>query len=237
MSINVYWSTLGPEWLRATEPELLFPKIVSKFYKEKDETLDGMFQCPAITSAYKNVYSLRSIYDYNIRLDKETGRVSSSKYDQNFFDRQILIRSSKNRLLSFVNQNIFFTEEKSLKLTACIPAVYEDNDIAQNTFLVSGEYDIGKWFRSLDFAFFINENVDSINIKYGDIFSYIKFHTDQKIKFHKFAMTPKLSFFSESCGSTTRYRNIQKWKLADFYSLFHKNMKKNILKEIKENLV
>ena len=95
MAITVYWACLETEWMRSKTPELVLPKYIKDFNKSDN----WVKYCPAIRDELKNTFALRSIYDYQFTLLKDS--VSSTFYDQDFFNRHVVVRSMEERSFSF----------------------------------------------------------------------------------------------------------------------------------------
>jgi len=234
MAITVYWSMLEDEWMRAKEPVSIEKKLYQKynFLTNKDNPNVFVSGCPSTKNYMKNLYGLSSIYDYNFDI-LEDGQVSSTMYSQNFFDKHVLIRDFENNFYSFSQTYIFFTKEPSLKVEAYLPPFLENNFIANNSHSIPATFDIGKWFRNLEFPFILNNGVDRFSISIGDIYAYIRFNTDEKIIFKKFIPTDKIIFYSNSFSNTI-FGKRPTSPLSYFYSL--STFKKKIIKEIEENL-
>jgi hypothetical protein len=231
MSIVVYWACNEIEWLRAKEPKPIY-KNFAKSINDKNTMIE---LCPSIKDYMKNIFAINSLYDYNFEISNDENNVKSSLYDQKFFDRHVMIRSQIDRLFSFSQNFIFFTEEKSLKMSAGISPFLEDNNITKRCITIPGIIDIGKWFRVIDFAFYLKKDYDNFEIKEDEIFQYIKFDTKEKIIFKQFRVNEKISNYLLDIINAKSSR-INKSRILDsYYSMF--NHKKNIIKEIKNNLV
>jgi hypothetical protein len=228
MTITVYWSSFEESWMKAKEPKNIYKDFIKKTHLDPGEA--DISKCPSVKEAMKNVYGLRSMFDYSFSLEKDS--FYSNMFDQNFLNTHVVRRSEK--LFSFVHTYIFFTEEKSLKMTGQMFPFLEDNFASNSCLIFPGSFDIGKWFRNTEFAFFLKDGVDHFSIKEDDIYMYIKFHTDEKIVFKKFIPTEKIKFMSTSTNCLNRFSFYPK-KLDDYYK--NLTFKNKILKEIKENLV
>jgi hypothetical protein len=229
MAITVYWTSLEPEWMRAEEPLSMYKKLI------RDPKIDGsgIHLCGGSKKYLSKVYGLKSIYEYDFSIS-ETLEVRSDKYNQEFFDSHVVIRSAPNKLFSFAQDTVFFTEEKSLELSVGIAPFMEDNSISERCLTVPGTLDIGKWFRSIDFAFFLKNNFNEFKVNEGDIYQYIHFNTEEKIIFKKFIPTQKIKFFAESTTKTTHRRKQRIRPLENYYDML--KHKRHIIKEIKANL-
>jgi hypothetical protein len=159
----------------------------------------------------------------------------SDLYDQDFFDNHVVVRSQEEKCFSFIQTFIFFTEDKSLKMSAGIFPFLEDNNITKRCIVIPGTMDIGKWFRRLDFAFYLKNEYDAFEIEENEIFQYIKFDTKEKIEFKQFRVSQKLIDFSKDIEMSKNSRKLKSRILDSYYEMF--NNKKQIIKEIKENLI
>jgi hypothetical protein len=156
-------------------------------------------------------------------------------YDQNFFDKHVIVRSEKEKLFSFTQHFIFFTEENSLKMSAGMLPFLEDNQITNRCIPIPGTFDIGKWFRLTEFAFYLKNNYNRFEIKEDDVFQYIKFDTEEKIIFKQFYVNEKIRKHVEEVIRAKNYRINKYRQLQNYYLMF--NHKKEIMKEIKNNLI
>ena len=91
---------------------------------------------------------------------------------------------------------------------------------------------IGRWFRNTEFSFFLKKEFDEFKISNGEIYSYMRIHTEKNIKFVQFRYTQKISEYNKDGFELTK---TPLKKLENYYKNF-KN-KKLILKEIQENII
>ena len=231
MAINVYWSVLDNEWLRATVPQdVRKTHFSTEMFQEV-----GIIRCPANRDFLHNYYSLSSIYSYNIFLDSENQKAWSDLYDQIFFDTHVRVRSYRHRSLSFMMQYIFFVEEESLLMSMHQPFL-EDNIINNTCILYPGQFDIGKWFRNLDFAFRLKKSADKFVINEKDIYAYVKFHTDEDINFIQFRASRELRDLANDIANCRKYQPSNTYRPLDYrYESF--STKNLIVQEIKKNIL
>jgi hypothetical protein len=229
MSINIYWACNEKEWLRAKQPE----PIYSSFIKNIKDQNSKLQLCPSVKQYMNNTFSIKSIYDYSFQIN-ENENIFSNVYDQNFFDTHVQIRSTKDKLFSFKQQFLFFTDEDSLLMSAGIFPFLENNNITKKCIPIPGEVDIGKWFRQMDFAFYL-KNSDSFEIEENEIYQYTKFHTNKKINFKQFKITKELNDYLLDVENAKISRKIKNRPLQDYY--FMLKHKKYIIEEIKSNLI
>jgi hypothetical protein len=230
MSINVYWACLEEEWMRAEKPFPVYAGIQNRL--NISET--NIAQCPAFKESMKNLFALRSLYDYRFVVDKESNLVTSDMYNEYFLKEHVYVRSLKENSFSFSQYYSFFTEEKSLLITANIFPYLEDNSITKKCIIFPGSFDIGKYFRNIEFGFKIKDEYNAFDINRGDIYQYVKFHTDEKINFIQYRHTKELS---DLMKETISFRNfkLKYSSLEEFYSFF--KIKRMVIKEIKKNII
>lgn len=230
-TINVYWTCIEKEWLRAEPPESLSTVFYRNRKYDKNYPDVNMHFCPALNNHFNNMFALKSLYNYSFKI--VDNNIVSDDYDQEFFSRHVNIKSIEKKLFSFNQSFIFFTDEESLPSTLSIPPYLEDNNITDRCIIMPGELDIGKWFRNIDMTFYLKNKYNEFKIEENEVFSYMKFHTDKKINFIPFRQTSKLNdLLFDQIDSKSNKKKI--FSIEKFYSVF--KTKKLILKEIKENL-
>jgi len=129
---------------------------------------------------------------------------------------------------------VFFTDEKSLKMTVGQFPFLEDNNITRRCAILPGAFDIGKWFRPIDFSFYLKNDYDEFKISEDEVYSYITFHTDESINFKQFYPSPTVKQLLSDILLSKKYM-VGKKSMENFYSMF--KTKSMILKEIKKNLI
>lgn len=228
--ITVYWACLEDQWMLANEPESVSKNFYDRYNFDKNETSSAINYCPSFNLNLKNVFTLQSIYDYDFEI--KGNDVITDKMDQHFFNDHIHIRSIRNKFFSFRNKYIFFTDKPSLPVTFYEFPFLEDNNITQRCIIPAGIYDIGKWFRNSEFSFFLKKEFNQFIVAKGEIYSYIRIHTKEKIQFKQFRYNQKLAEYNNDGFQLTR----SPLKTLDNYYKAFKN-KKLILREIQDNLV
>jgi len=232
MTVNVYWSCIEKEWMRAPAPE----PLAQSFYKgplfdKNDYGLD-MKTCPAFGMHMNNVFALRSMYSYEFSLNNSN--VSSPDYDQEFFNRHVVIKSMQKRLFSFTQGYTFFTDSPSLEVTVSEHPYLEDNDVTRRCLILPGKLDIGKWYRNIDTMFYLKNDYETFKISEGDVYGYLRFHTDEKINFIQYRQTDLMNrYMFDSINSKLNKK--KPYPLEKYNNMFRS--KKLILKEIKNNIL
>lgn len=232
MAINVYWACLENQWMLANEPDSVSQVFYEKKLYDKNDPQLMLNACPAFNKNFTNLFALRSLYDYEFTIEPD-GHIHTKYYDQKFFEDHVVVRSAEKRMFSFCNRFIFFTDAPSLNATFYEYPYLEDNNITERCMMVTGQHDIGKWFRNTEWAFWLKKNYNTFKIERNEIYSYVRFHTDQKIKFKQFKWTDKCKEYNNDGFGLNFYGYMK--TMENFYKNFR--TKKLILKEIKENLL
>jgi len=213
-------------------------QALTKTWKPGHMTTD-ILRCPVAMQQLKNVYRLKSPIDYD--LIWEGDRISSSALDQEFFSNNIILRDSSRGVISFTLARYMFFAEKPINMEFR-NAFYAKNSFTNNASIMEGHYNIGNWFRPLDIGIIFNEQKKRVKIERGDTLAYVKFHTDEKIKFKKFYCNERIIHYYQGTVGSKKYNVVGKYsvlkKMNAFYNIFIKSHYKNIiLKEIKSNLM
>ena len=183
---KIYWSYCDTSLqVRADAP---IP-VMFNYFKGQDITENGLeyVKCPAFKDYFHNTFGIQSLFDYDINFDKF---VHSTKHNQEFFEKMVNVRNEKSKLASFNQSYIFIAENDSLKME-CLPSMLENNSFNKTAILIPAVIDIGQYVRPIECAFHCRENKMEINEK--DIYSYIKFKTDDKIEFQRFLWTDSIA--------------------------------------------
>jgi len=238
--MRVYWSVcntnkIGISPLRYQEPTSSTKDMYDRI-TDIESNSNQIKRCPAIRNYHENVFSLKFPIDYYLSFRDDT-QVSTNMYDQEFFNNFFFIRSLKDRLFSLKLHYIFVTEESCV--ADFFPAINADNDFVNSTNLLSGRWDIGKWYRSLDCAFFLKEGVKEITIKEGMPYCYVRFNTDEPIEFIRFDYTNNIKDLMEHHLTIKKHINIRKYYPISWYYKFIDKVNYNakIIKEINNNLI
>jgi len=232
MALNVYWASCDKNWLLQKKPDLVNAKLNDLNLQTNDDRVSEMNRCPALIEELHNTYNLYSIYDYEFNVNVETNNIHTDYYDQDFFNKYVFIRSVKDKLFSYKQCFVFFTDADKLDASFCKFPFLEENEITKRCKIIPGKYDISKWFRPIEMAFFLKKEYSSFKVSKEDVMHYIQFHTKEKIKLKQFVFTEKLREYANTCGASSNFRLKS---LENYYKIFR--LKKLILKEINDNLL
>ena len=235
MSITVYWACMEDEWIKATEPEPVIKRFYNLGIKNKDvNAFDAINHCPVFNESLKNSYAIKSIYDYSFKIIDNS--CFSPDYNQKFYDDHVFVRSIDKKFFSFNTRYVFFTEEDSLKMDAYQYPVFEESEITKRCMIIPGSFDIGKYFRNLEFAFILKKEFDEFVVKDEDVLYYLTFNSKEKIKFKQFRLTEDLhKIMKDGRLANSFTKNKKNVSIDLWYNKF--KGKKYILNKIKENLL
>ena len=230
MAIDVYWASCEEQWLRATPPI----EIKKLHFSSDAFKAINIIRCPATRDFLHNYYGLKSLYTYNFYIREELPRVYSNDYDQKFYDNHVLLRDINSKSFTFGQEYVFFTEHDSLLLSQEQPFL-EDTNINDRCIIYPGKFDIGKWFRGLEFAFRLKQKHDHFSISENEIYSYVKFHTDEDVNLIQFRINDGLKSLLNDINQSKFYQSARYRPLQYRYDSF--STKKLILQEIKKNVL
>ena len=217
------------------ELEPLREYINKNILNTPDMKFTRLISCPAFKDIIHNTFIVKATYDYHLKWDGES--FTSTMHDQRFFDNNIIVRSKENGFVSYVTPApVFFAESDDLVMSQ-ISAYFHDNDITSNTFTIPGMFNIGKHLpRKIELAIKFKRPCE-IKINEGDALYYVKFHTEEDIKFKKFIMPYDLDRITYDNlmirNFTTSVKSLQWW----YNFMSRHNLKKYYLKRIKQNLL
>lgn len=195
-------------------------------------------RCPSVIQFSNNLYSLKSPIDLDIIYDGNTIHFDYEQYPMEFISKIATERDLRAGMISLGICPYMFFADSDCEMQFSGPTLV-NNDFSQKCMVVPGQYNIGKWFRGIDFGLFVNEKNTRVSIKKGDTLANIRFLTSEKITFKKFFITPELNNLA---NLVVNYKHSQKFPLNNYlknmYSDFQKSkIRKQILKEINKNLM
>ena len=198
-----------------------------------DQKQNNFKLCPAFLDHIDNTYGLKFPIDFDI---KWTSNDIVSSLDQDLFNYFVNIRDPQQKFFGFRVNLIFFCEQEvDMEL---MPPYLEDNQFMTNVTSVPGVFNIGKWFRPIDFACFMKQGKQSLTAKRNDIFNYVKFKTNEKIQFKQFDYTADIENIQKDILRSKMILGNSSPRLNYYYSLFKQSRyKKKIITLIKQNLL
>jgi hypothetical protein len=194
---------------------------------------DNFYSCHAFLHGLKNTFILKIPYNLTFGLDEEIGTIFIDGNEEDMKHTRLKQPSQKNALTFTIRGNWIFWSDEPLEMSTS-PAHYH-NPIF-NGFYVGGQFDIGRWFRPVEGAIQLHENINTVSFKRNDPIAYVKFHTNEPIQFKRFYITKELEELSWACIKYKRYEKSK--SLPYLYNkLTTRGLDKIITKEIKRNVV
>lgn len=234
---TVYWSTI--------EIRDAVSKDLSLAYRDPEPLRDAIpkhikdspyGKCPAFFETIKNTYVLRSPVSFKLKLDQNSKEYATDNDD--LFKSKFIAPHDIHGIAQF-NFGYMFFSEKPLIMSQSHPYLH-NNTYTRNGNVAYGEFDIGRWLRNIACAIILDPNLKQyeFNITNNDIFSYTKFHTDEKIILKRFDMTDKIREISYKCFDYKLRKSRGIDSLYKVYEAFERaRYRKPLLREIKANLL
>lgn len=236
----VYWCPFLMDdsyFLNVKEPEPLIKHLKNRTEGMTDK--QNFLKCPSVNNYIKNTFIAKS--PVNLDITFKNGQIFTSQYDQEFLDKNIMIRHAEdlNYFLTIHIAKLLFFSEEDLEMEFA-GAYFSESKFSTSTMVIPGTVSISKWLRPTDLAFIVNKDVTTLPIKEHDHLYYVRFKTNEPVKLKKFFMTEKLiqivkrvihqkNYMADKSVST--YFN----RAYDYFE--QSKVKKIILKEIKNNLM
>jgi hypothetical protein len=195
----------------------------------------SFFSCPSFAKTYKNTYVFKNTMKSQFNFDENEIYLKGNDRGH--------INLKRARQSSLVNSNnlqynlrwIFFSETP-LVATFTPPYMHETS-YTKSSFLISGEMDIGQWFRPYNLEFVTKEKQGELIFNENDPLFYVQFNTDKNITLKRFEVNEKLRLYGDSGNNAPDF--LDKFvSLKKRYNRFN-NSKTNeiILKEIKKVVI
>jgi len=238
--INVYyspWHQMGAydeRLMSYKEPEWLLNNLVP--HSNKQNQTDNFFKCPAVVEHFKNTLILKNSSDVHVKFN---GPHIINELENKKIHSPMLMNikesSMNGRITINYSTNWIFFSDKPLQMSTSTAFAHK-TEHSKFGFYVPGTYDISKWFRPVESAFQLWDNVGEFKSLEDEPLLYVKFHTDEKINLKKFYMTPEIHATSTSCIKYKMFSNNK--SLNTLYKVFTQNkFQKRLLSEINKNLL
>lgn len=198
--------------------------------------LDELFQCPAFAQSLKNTFVYKCPYDLSVKYDegkRYTIELPTYVLKDDHSEKRISKDGKENNhdiQLFNAHGNRFLFASQSCEVTQEQP-YFHNKDLT----MLSGSFNIGKWFRPMHPAV-LNFGQKDFNIKRGEALQYIKFPKDAKIEIRRTLIDKDLFTLAMGCGG---YKNfVPKQKLEQLYKYFTATVnKKKLLKKLEQNRI
>jgi hypothetical protein len=236
--MDVFWSTIYPMdvypdyQMLYKEPDLMFKDILP----QRDDSNPGnFFACPAFQNIAENMFIARSTLTGDIALQQDK---FVSMNDRSAVTAQLFAwwpNSRKQfRVLNFDHRLIFFCETPLTMST--FPAFMHRTEWQTKLAYIPAGYDISRWIRPLQGTFEVLPETRELHIREDDPMYYLKFHTDDEVRLHRFRMTPEIHGIAHGCVHYKMFRPHS--SLQRVYQAFEQSrMPKQVLDAIKANVL
>lgn len=198
--------------------------------------LSNYVRCPAFTDSIKNTYVLKFPFSFKIKINQADGEIESDSPE--LVKTYFIPPTDKSGIIQIQLGSYFFADSPCIA-TQMHPYLH-NNCITQNGNVLQGEFDIHKWYRPINLAFVLNSSKKEIifDFKRGDIFSYLKFNTNEEVKLYEYENTSEIQEISNRCLSLKFCKTKGNMPLQEVYDAFlRKHYNKKLLKIIKENTI
>ena len=239
--INVYWAPyyfyeIGGDWT------FLYPKPKTLFHELKENQLDptnkrSYLFCPATSERLKKTLvvnnSMPSSYEYSTDAGQTTINPLSSEYLNAHIFRSPAMNFGPT--VSFAVKYLFFADQP-LNIELLPPYFHKPKYTNYGT-IIGGEFDIGNWFRPIDFEVQMWENNGKIVFKENEPLFYFNFKTKKQILLHRFEVTDKIIKYAEANMGYSKVFG-KSIPFVKRYEKFNKvGYREKILTEINKNLI
>ena len=224
-------SSVWQELLEIKDQNIISSKVTTTY-----------LQCPATREALSSVFVVRCpCYSSAEVLIKEDNQIEKVEQAWTGASQCEITMSHAptlyNQLLIIVNYPFIFFSEESLFMRSTSPWFHS----APHTSLggiVPGLYDIGRWFRPLNFEYNLWYKNNKFELGEGEPMAYLEFSTSKPVVFKRFELTQTLiNLATDSIHTRTKQtRGLN--GLWNRYKMFDESYAKKIItKEIKAHLL
>jgi hypothetical protein len=168
-----------------------------------------------------------------LHFDPTTGEVYALDDSNRMTTANIRTQMVQNALTVTLNYGIIFFSEEQLSFTA-YPSFMHRSSWNNHGYCIPGTFDVSKWFRPVSLELQLNPGIDYLKISKNEPLFYFK--TEEEVLLQKFYMTKPLLELMTSCVG---FKQLEPKKPLEYlYNKLSKSgLKKQILKEIKSNLL
>jgi hypothetical protein len=245
-TITVYWapSLFDPDkesW-SMMYPE---PYPLKKDLNDKAELGAGIKICPAVKDGINNVFVLSTAIDddFEIPIDIIKEMVEGEQFDKFIPIDGANLGLRLSRPPEYVDSYnytynlgwMFFADEPvDMRFTS---PWFPPSSPLEGASLPPGQFDIGRWYRSINLEYVTPQDSTRFSLKAGDAIAYLEFMTDKKIIFKRYVSSDRLTALSKEFSSSSARFGFYK-KLSERYTIAKRSkMTELVLAEIKKNLV
>ncbi len=243
-TLEIYWSVwcnpnaASDRVLLDLEPKSLMYDIIKNKPKNtkvpnSNRLQPGNYQsCTALHEFTKNIFILKSPISAKVKVN-ENGEILHDQETSQLFNERI--SSLENSFSVDFDMGIIFFSKESVNITITNPYMHKTSFLNEG-YIVSGKYDISKWFRPIPIIYQLWEGNSEIHIEKNSPLAYLSFETEKKIKFTQFLITDKLINYAQSCMN---HKVIMPFEpLLRLYQKFEQSgLSRMVIKEIENHII
>jgi hypothetical protein len=201
-------------------PKPLFPVL------QAQRPNASYLKCPALSESCKNDYVVYCPIDLVVTVDKQAQTVTTDRYSQDFFDRNVKNRMAESNpenpaLITLPTRFLFYSNDSVEFEVMDLPILTSKS--SENFKIVRGGFNIGKWIRPTELAVEVINSAKPITLCADDPLFLIRFRTANNVpvKLTRVDLTPDLRNVMKGCVNLKGYRPMLKlnklYKLAENY--------------------
>lgn len=193
----------------------------------------GFYQrCTAFHVLADNMYYFEFPFDVTVTIGEDGTFIPFYRMHW-FAERGQTIEGAFNA--DFLYELAFFADEP-LEMSVTPPYLHQTPQSSYG-FVTAVKWDIGQWFRPVNFLFQLWPGIREFSIKKGEVFAYVHFHTERPIVFKQVELTEKMLEIGRACfnhkeifPNTPLSILYEKFKRKGVKSILIEEMKKNVIK-------
>lgn len=245
-SVTVYWApapftTVDASW------NMLYkaPRSLSSQIKKENKHKGTLGACPASNGILKNIFSLHSAIEEDFELPVELLKdlayenidtPQQVQCDSNLAVNRVRESSIDGHVNLTYNLGWTFFAEEPLMMRVTAP-YYPPKTPVPNASLAAGEYDIGKWYRSVALDYHVPLEPTNFKIEVDDPLMYVEFFTDKKVILKRYTKTPEIKMLEEECANSPMIYGRNKPLEYRYSMAMDSELSKRLLKEISKSVV
>ena len=245
---TIYWSSSlrnpsSPDTWFLKEPEPVKNYFVNNIPENKDDADMGFFGCPASGAYLKNLFTFKA--NKSDKCVWPAGYLKSIAHrgvgELDNYGNNVTIRQSRKPAINgyidlIYDVNYVMFADKPLTIRMSTPN-YPPSSPSKNAMFISGEFDIGRWYRPAVLNWFVPVDNTEFTINEGDDLFYFQALTDNKIVFQKFMMTGEIREMAQSFLRSIK-RDGPGLSLEERCEIAEgRNSQNQILEEIRKNII
>jgi hypothetical protein len=238
--INVYWAAdfidKIDDWtMMYPKPKTLFSELMSKRINIGDKK--SIFSCPAVSNKFKKTLVFKNTINCKYHFDTTNNQMVINPMTDEFIHAsfQRIPAISDGPFIEFGLGYIFFADQP-LEIETSAPTFHEPRYTKYGT-VVPGGFDIGQWFRSVNFEIQTWKNKGEVVLEDDEPLIYVNFKTDKKINLYRFNHSEKTIRYSRSNTTSHILFGPGQGLLSRYKRFNNAGLREKILTEIKDNLI